>query len=191
MTEINKARVKLLILLVLSTGIVYVKSSVVMGGVFLMMLVMLLAKNGMEKVRKRLKPLLGIGIFVILFHLLFESGLPIETRLINGILAALKINVLSLVVFWYTSTTSVSAIAQSLSFLPGNLVFMLTVTLSLIPAIFLESEKIVMAQSSRGYDKKSMNIFKRLFPVAIPLLHRTLTRAQNLALVLESRGFES
>jgi energy-coupling factor transporter transmembrane protein EcfT len=67
---------------------------------------------------------------------------------------------------------------------------MFAITFNMIPTILSESEKIVIVQRCRGYQSRSFNIFGNILPVIIPLLHRTLRRAEQLSLVLLSRGYD-
>lgn len=142
-----------------------------------------------DAVLKRLKILALIGFSIIIFNLLFNRTIPLDMRVITGIVQALKIITLSSIVFFYTSTTSPVLLVRWLQFLPESIVLMLVITFSFIPVISLDYEQIRLVQKSRGLHG-GWNIILSLFPVLIPLLHQTLRRAEELAVVLVSRGYE-
>lgn len=137
----------------------------------------------MFRLKPRLKALLFIGFSIILFQLLFNFSLAPIDRVWQGIISAVKISLLSLLVFWYTAVFSPSQISRHFHFLPQPLPLMFTLTLALIPALFNEAKKIHLIQISRGYSRKNP------FPILIPLLHRVIQRSQHLALVMTSRGY--
>lgn len=165
---------KLIFLLILSF-LVILQKNIYFLAVFLTLLLILLSFHARRReLFSRLKPLFLISALVILFQL---------RHLDTAFLAALRIMTLSLLVFYYTTTTSVSRIIASFAFLPHSWQLMLTITLSLIPVIFSEAKKISLIQKSRGYQNKNP------LPVIIPLLHRTLNRAEQIGLVIETRGY--
>jgi energy-coupling factor transport system permease protein len=69
---------------------------------------------------------------------------------------------------------------------------MMMVTLHFIPSLFMEGEKLIMAQKSRGFHLESYKILKnlRLAPaLLIPLLRNAFRMADDLAMSLESRCY--
>ena len=159
---------KLLLLLFLTSLTIFISNPYWLIG----LLILTLTLSPKTTLLSRLKPLLFINALIILLQL---------RHLNTAILAALRITTLSLMVFYYTATTSASQIVKNFYFLPKAWQLMLTITFSLIPVIFSEAKKISLVQKSRGYKNKNP------FPVIIPLLHRTLQRAEQLALVIETR----
>ena len=141
------------------------------------------------KVISRLKSLLFIGVLVVIFQIFFNYSIALPDRIISGISASLKIIDLSLLVFFYTSISSINEIISVFSFLPSKMQLLITITFSLIPAILGESEKIIIVQKTRGHKTTNFNILNNFLPVVIPLLHRTLKRAEQLSLVILSRGY--
>lgn len=160
---------KLFLLLFLTALTIFTSNPFWLIGLLLLVLIF----SPKPQLFSRLKPLLFISALIILFQL---------RHLSQAILAALKISTLSLLVFYYTATTSINQIIKNFSFLSKDWQLMLTITLGLIPVIFSEAKKIKLIQTSRGYSGKNP------FPIIIPLLHRTLKRAEQLALVIETRS---
>ncbi len=140
-------------------------------------------------VLKRMIPLLFISFMIIMVNLFLNTSLKISTRVILGLTTSLKIILLSLTVFIYTCFTPLSQISAVFSFLPKTIQLVFTITLSFIPIIFQEVDKIYLIQKTRGYKTSWLNIYKNVIPIIIPLLHRALNRAQQLALVLYSKGY--
>lgn len=169
-------RVKIFSIFLFSTMLLFVHTWIIP----FFMIVALSAINR-SVIEKRFKPLLIVFFFVLLFQLLFNTTLTIEQRLYQGIFAGSRIIALSLLVFWFTETTSSSEIIRTLSFLPANFRLVLTISLSLIPVLLNEIGSIQRAQQSRG---KST-----ILSILIPLLHRTLKRSEQIAIVLQTRGY--
>jgi energy-coupling factor transporter transmembrane protein EcfT len=138
----------------------------------------------------RVRPLLTVAAMVILFQVIFNTELPFSTRVYEGIIAGTKIYFLSLLVFLFTATTSPSEISSLLSFLPEQLRLAVSITLGLIPQIMDESKKISAIQLCRGHKRSFVNPLNNILPVIIPLLHRTIKRAETISLIMESRGIE-
>jgi len=70
---------------------------------------------------------------------------------------------------------------------------MMTIALRFIPTLLEESDKIIKAQSARGADFDTGNIFKRVkayIPIIIPLLIGSFMRANELATAMEARCYK-
>lgn len=142
-----------------------------------------------NKVFSRIKPLLVVSVFILAVNLISADNLTISSRFFNGILGALKLISLSLMVFVYTMSTSPGEIVSVFSFLPPKAKVMLTITFSLIPITLAEAEKIQLVQKSRGYNPNSLNMISNILPLIMPLLNRTLKRAEQIGIILETKGY--
>lgn len=176
-------QVKLLGLILISTILIFINNLAWLFSCLLILILITIINTSFLKLKNRLTPLLFSVVLLIIFQLVFNSSQAYSVRLLQGFTAAFKILSLSLLVFLYTATTSITQISQVFNFLPKTVNFMLTITLSLIPVIFQEAKTIILLQKSRGYHS-----FNPL-PIIIPLLHRTLKRSEQIALTLSSRGF--
>jgi len=185
-----QTRLTLLSLIAISTALVLTKNFLVLGAVSGTIIAVFGAKTGFGKAKSRLSAVAGISLLVILFQVILNTSLSFENRVFVGTMTALRLVSLSLLVLLFTETTSPSAIVSALSFLPRKLCLVLTMSFSLIPAIIQELSNIRLAQAARGFQPKGMNLFRSIVPILIPLLNRTLTRAEHIAMVLETRGFE-
>jgi energy-coupling factor transporter transmembrane protein EcfT len=184
MTSITQTRLKLIALIIFSTLFVLIRNIFVIAFVFCAIIMACGLNSRRGDVKSRLVAIIGISAFVVIFQLLCNSSLPIQEQLLIGSVTAFRLVSLSLLVLLFTETTSPSSIVAALSFLPKQLILMLTISFSLIPAILQEITAIRIAQQARGLHKGY------ILPVLVPLLNRTLTRAEHIAIVLQTRGFE-
>lgn len=73
-----------------------------------------------------------------------------------------------------------------------EIAMMMTIALRFIPTLLDETDKIIKAQTARGADFASGNIFHRaksLLPILIPLFVSAFRRADDLASAMESRCY--
>ncbi|MEE9323448.1 MAG: energy-coupling factor transporter transmembrane component T [Candidatus Aenigmarchaeota archaeon] len=75
------------------------------------------------------------------------------------------------------------------NFLPKDLAFSLTTAFRFIPIFQSEIKTIMISQESRGLRKRGPKKITAYFPIIVPLFAKALTRARNLAVSVESRGF--
>ena len=117
----------------------------------------------------------------------------------------MSLRVLLLIVgtsLFLTYTTSPISLTDGLEWLlsplkllhiPVNIfAMMMTIALRFIPTLVEETEKIMNAQSSRGADFTSGNLFRRakaLIPLIIPLFASSFKRAGELASAMECRCY--
>lgn len=91
-----------------------------------------------------------------------------------------KLNDLSGVLTWYLHV-------------PYKYAFMLTTAIRFIPVFASEMEYIMEAQTSRGIEFDTKNIFKKIkliMPLCIPLLITSIGKSDTTAVSAELRGFE-
>jgi energy-coupling factor transporter transmembrane protein EcfT len=187
-THKNFTILKAILLLLISTTVLLTKNWLIISFLLIATIAATLKINSYAAFWQRIKPLLFIAIFIVIFNVAFNFHEHYSIRLISGVIAAGKIIILSLLVFTFTSTTSLKEIIGIFAFLPKKLQLSLTITLNIIPAILEEIQKIKIAQKSRGLNSYSINPKKSIFPIIIPLIHRALERAEHLAILLYSKG---
>ena len=74
-----------------------------------------------------------------------------------------------------------------------DLALIMSLTLSFIPSLIEETDRIIRAQKARGADFDTGNIFQRakaFVPILIPLLVGGFRRAEELANAMNSRCYE-
>jgi len=176
-------KIRLLALIIASTLILFINNWQEMLLILIALITLSLLLPQKRGLTNRIYPLLFVALLIIAFQLIFNYTISLPQRFIAGLTSALKIFSLSMLVFIYTATTSVTKIADTFSFLPKSLQLMLTITLSLLPVVMDEYHKIYLVQSTRGNRS-------RFLPIIIPLLHRSLKRAEQIGIVMVTRGYE-
>jgi energy-coupling factor transport system permease protein len=96
----------------------------------------------------------------------------------------------------FLTTTRVEEFAQALTSLgiPYKLGFTLTLSFRLVPVFLDAAATVVQAQRCRGLDFNRGSLWRRLLryvPVIVPVFMGALRRADNMAMALETRGFQS
>ena len=69
----------------------------------------------------------------------------------------------------------------------------MSLTLSFIPSIIEETDRIIRAQKARGADFETGGLIKRakaFVPILIPLIISSIRRAEELAFAMNSRCYE-
>lgn len=174
--------------------------------------VVILSKIPFKIVIKSVKPLFIIIIITAVINLFFTGGEKIvfswkfititETGIVNAVSMALRLLFLVVVSSLLTYTTSPILLTDGIERLlspfskiglPSHeLAMMMTIALRFIPTLLEETEKIMMAQKSRGADFESGNLLKRakaLIPVLVPLFISSFRRADELATAMECRCY--
>ncbi len=84
--------------------------------------------------------------------------------------------------------------ASRIGFPVQQLSIIISIALRFIPILALEADKIIKAQTSRGAKFDHGNIIKRIYsiiPILIPLLINAIKKADELAIAMEARCFNS
>lgn len=163
-------------------------------------------------VMKSLKPVLFLIIFTAVINLFLTSG---DTYVINwkfisittngvssAVVMALRIVLLVSFTSLLTFTTSPIMLTDGIESLlkpfsrfglPSHeLAMMMTIALRFIPTLLEETDKIIMAQKSRGADFENGSIVKRaksLIPILVPLFINSFRRADELATAMECKCY--
>ncbi len=185
----TRIRLKILGLLGVTTSVILLRD-VCLVAILFAGLVLLCLIRGPRSLLRRVKPLAVIGVLVVSYHTLCIKNVPVEARFIIGVASAMRLMTLSLLVFLFTQTTSPATLLEGLTFLPSRLRLVVAISVSLIPILVAEAAEIRKAQLSRGVRAVWWNPIPAFLPMLIPLLHRTLRRAEHIAMVLQTRGFE-
>ncbi len=180
------AVIKTIGLVVFSYVSLYIYNVWILTIIFFFLFIILAIFFPERHVLKRLKPLLPVGVFIILIQLIFYQSSTLVNRFLFGYLVFIKIAIVSTAVFFYTSVTSASEIILAFWFLPKKFQLLLTMTFYFVSSILNEAENIALVQKSRGFKFFYLNIF----PIIVPLVHRIFQRSSMLALTLVSRGYE-
>lgn len=172
-------------LIFFSLLVLYLKDAFLLTVIFILLFLALNIWPPKRPVIERLHAIMGAGIFIILFQLIFHPSPDLMTRFVFGYTVFIRILIISFSMLFFMSFTSSSEIIAVFRFLPEKMQLMLTITFYFIPAILEESARISQVQKSRGQIKG----MKAFFSLMIPLLHRVLQRAETLSLTIVSRGY--
>ncbi len=159
-----------------------------------------------------LRPILFLLSFTALLNVFVSGGETVLFRLwifsatAEGVYAggimALRLVFLVLGSSLLTFTTSPIVLTDGIEHLllpftkigvPAHeIAMMMTIAIRFIPTILEETDKIIKAQTARGADFESGNIFRRakaMIPLLIPLFISAFRRADELAMAMECRGY--
>jgi energy-coupling factor transporter transmembrane protein EcfT len=180
------ARVKILYLILLVLILIIKESIPVLIAFSLMTLLLYILSN--ISLAKPLRDLGAAWTFVLL-SIPLQLLINPQTGIYLGILSSvftLNVILLSLLMIY---TTEVKSILQALVFfkVPSELAFVLTVSIRFLPVMQERLDKIRISQAVRSYEPAPFSI---PIPIIVPLLHSSLRRAMELAISLESRGFD-
>lgn len=174
--------------------------------------VILLSKIRFITVLKALKPIIFLVIFTALINIFLTAGehyifnwkfIKISYEgVISAIMMAFRITLLVTFTSLLTFTTSPIRLTDGIESMlkpfskigiPSHeLAMMMTIALRFIPTLLEETDKIIMAQKSRGADFESGNLIRRakaLVPVLVPLFINSFRRADELATAMECRCY--
>ncbi len=113
---------------------------------------------------------------------IYQEGLARSLSLVARVLA---MEVTAIVVFATTRPSDLAAALRRIR-VPYTLVFMISMTLELVPVLRRQVGLVLAAQRARAMPG---NGFAAVIPAFVPVFAGTLERMQQLAISLESRGF--
>lgn len=208
------ARIKLVLCLLFMVGIFFVTSFAVFGliGVFLL-LVVACSKVPLGSVLKSVKGIFVLLLFTAVLNLFFtkrgtllwswwvleiyDEGIKFAAKMLLRLtLLVIGSNLLTLTTTPVDLTHAIECLLAPLNvvrFPVRDLALIMSLTLSFIPGLIEETDRIVRAQKARGADFDTGNIVKRakaFIPILIPLLVGGFRRADELANAMNSRCYE-
>ena len=208
------ARVKLLLVLLYMVGIFFVKSFVGFGFITVLLLTVILVSR--VPLKSVLKSVRGIVFLLLLTSLLNIFFTKEGTRLVHwwkieiydeGLKFAAKMllrltylvigsSILTLTTTPVDLTHAVESLMKPLriiKFPVHEFALIMSLTLSFIPSLIEETDRIIRAQKARGADFDTGGLIKRakaFVPILIPLLVGGFRRAEELANAMNSRCYE-
>lgn len=158
--------------------------------IFITLLPIVILGKLFKKWVKSIKGMSFLYVFIIVLNTLFisEYGLSFAIAMILRI--SIMISAFSL--FFLTVDPNDLALSLITMKIPYEYAFSFSLAFRFVPTIALETQNIMDAQQSRGYEmqkKGIINQIKNLFPLLVPLIISSIKRAFNVAEALESRSF--
>ena len=208
------ARIKLLLCLLFMVGIFFVQSYVGFALVTVFLLAVIIsAKIPLKSILKSIKGIMVLLILTALLNVFFtKSGNVLVNWWIftitdEGLIYASKMlmrlvylvvgsSILTLTTTPVDLTHAMESLLSPLKVLKfpvHDLALIMSLTLSFIPSLIEETDRIIRAQKARGADFDTGNIFQRakaFVPILIPLLVGGFRRAEELANAMNSRCYE-
>ena len=208
------ARIKLVLCLLFMVGIFFVQSYVGFALVTVFLMVVILAsKVPLKSILKSVKGIVVLLILTAMLNIFFtKSGNVLVSWWIftitdEGLIYASKMllrlvylvigsSVLSLTTTPVDLTHAIERLLAPLKvikFPVHDLALIMSLTLSFIPSLIDETDRIIRAQKARGADFDTGNLFQRakaFVPILIPLLVGGFRRAEELANAMNSRCYE-
>ncbi|MBD8071441.1 energy-coupling factor transporter transmembrane component T family protein [Bacillus sp. PS06] len=160
------------------------------------------------------RPLIWLILFTVFLQILFTAGGNIyidwgpitisEFGLVNGFYVFCRFVMIIFVSTVVTLTTKpidltdgINSLLRPLTYLKipvADLSLMLSISLRFIPTLLDETQKVMDAQRARGSEFGEGSLVKQmktLVPLFLPLFASSLSRAEELANVMEVRGYQS
>jgi len=181
---------------------------------FFTIIVIRLTKVQLKVYLRGVRPLLWLILFTVCLQILFTSGGQIyvdwgpitisKFGLINGLYIFCRFVMIIFISTVVTFTTKPIDLTDGINFLltplrkikvpVDELSLMLSISLRFVPTLLDETQKIMDAQRARGTAFGEGSVFqqmKTLVPIFIPLFVSSLNRSEEMANVMEVRGYQS
>lgn len=176
------------------------------------LLVILASRLPILMVLKSVKPIIIIVLFTLVIHMFTHPGEHVlwswkflvitQEGLETGVKMSSRLLLLMIFSSILTYTTSPIVLTDGIERLlrpfkcigvPAHeLAMMMTIALRFIPTLLEETDRIMKAQTSRGADFTSGNVFeniKNMLPILVPLFISAFRRADELAVAMEARCY--
>ncbi len=208
------ARIKLLLCLTFMVAIFFVTSFAVFGLIVLFLLLTIaVAKVPLGSILRSIKGIFVLLLFTAILNLFFtkrgtllwswwileiyDGGIIFAAKMLLRLtLLVIGSNLLTLTTTPVELTHAIESLLAPLNvvkFPVKDLALIMSLTLSFIPSLIEETDRIVRAQKARGADFDTGSVFKRakaFVPILIPLLVGGFRRADELANAMNSRCYE-
>jgi energy-coupling factor transport system permease protein len=158
--------------------------------ILITLLPVIIAGRLFKKWLESVKGMSFLYVFIIILNTLFieTNGFSFAIAMILRI--TIMISAFSL--FFLTVDPNDLALSLITMKIPYEYAFSFSLAFRFVPTIALETQNIMDAQQSRGYEmqkKGIINQIRNLFPLLVPLIVSSIKRAFNVAEALESRSF--
>ena len=216
------ARIKLVLTLLFMVGIFFIVSFVGFGFITIYLLAVILASRvPLKSVLKSIRGIIFLLFLTAILNVFFTKGPDPELALVSlkvtnrwtieiyeeGLIFAAKMllrltylvigsSILTLTTTPVDLTHAVESLLKPLRiirFPVHEFALIMSLTLSFIPSLIEETDRIIRAQKARGADFDTGGLIKRakaFVPILIPLLVGGFRRAEELANAMNSRCYE-
>jgi len=208
-------RTKILTLLIFMVALLSVENMGLTAGYLMaMFLVYRLAGFNLKVIQQTVRPLWVLIGFTFVIHVVLDQSAPrwvfpgtgmglSLAGCSQGLLFSLRLLCLVLMAGLLTLTTAPMSIAEALYRLirpaerlglpAQDLAMMISIALRFIPILMEEAQRIYKAQLARGvtFQGNALRRARMILPILIPLFLSTFRRANELAVAMEARCYQS
>lgn len=208
------ARIKLVLCLLYMVGIFFVTSFVVFAFITVFLLALIgFSRVPLKSILKSIKGIIFLLLFTVVLNIFFnkQGSVLVEWKIFvitdEGLKYAAKMflrlvylvigsSVLTLTTTPVDLTHAIESLLKPLKIIKfpvHELALIMSLTLSFIPSLIEETDRIIRAQKARGADFDTGGLVKRVkafVPILIPLLVGGFRRAEELANAMNSRCYE-
>ncbi len=207
------ARVKIILNVLFMVGVFFIHSFVMFGAMALLLAVSIVSsKVPFKSILRSIKGILVLLIFTALINLFIstEGTLLVQWWIISiysgGVISAIQLmlrlsflmmgsSILTLTTTPVDLTHAIESLFRPVrKILPVHeFALIMSLTLSFIPSLVAETDRIIRAQKARGANFDTGGLVSRakaFVPILIPLLVSSFRRAEELAFAMNSRCYE-
>ncbi|MFX0075290.1 MAG: energy-coupling factor transporter transmembrane component T family protein [Candidatus Hermodarchaeota archaeon] len=183
-------RTKLLLAITYTVNAFLFQELVPLLFVLITLLPIILLSQLFKKWVKSVKGMSFLYIFIIILNTLFINNYGLSFAIAMILRISIMISAFSL--FFLTVDPNDLALSLISMKIPYEYAFSFSLAFRFVPTVAIETQNIIDAQQSRGYEMQKKGIFnqiKNLIPLLVPLIISSIKRAFNVAEALESRSF--
>ena len=181
---------RLIATVVVSIWAFILQSPLILAGLAAMIVLMLFVVSGL---RKGVRIAGGLALVVVgLIAVQYLLGTDMDAAIAGG-LRMVIMSVAFVVLFASTRAQDLTTALVTQCHIPYEFAFLFTATLRFVPDLLAESRAVQEAQACRGYVAKN-GLLSRLvayLSVVQPLVLRSVSRSETMAMSLELRGFNA
>ena len=182
-------RSKLFLSVIYSTSALLYNDIIPLLIIFLSLIPIILFGKLAKQWFKSIRGLSFLYLIILIFNTFF-----ISFSMALAMIFRITIMISAFSIFFLTVHPNDLALSLIAMKVPYEFAFSFSLAFRFVPTISRETQNIMDAQQSRGYEmekKGLINQIKNLFPLLIPLIVCSIKRAFNVAEALESRAFGS
>lgn len=170
--------------------------------IFFLAFIIKISKIPFSAIAGASRPVLFLAMFTLIFNLISAfCGDDLAGGICRALFTSLRLIVLMMFAMMLPLTTTSLELSDGLDILlrpfgrrwAHECSMMIGMALRFIPLLMEETDRIMRAQISRGARLEQGNLFQKIkafFPVLIPLFIVIFRRADEIAIAMESRGYD-
>lgn len=181
---------KLIATFAISIWAFLLQSPTVLCGVATLVIVLLIAVHGLRKGALIVRGIAAVVVVMIGLQYLLSVDLDFA---IAGGARMVIMTAAFIILFAVTRAQDLTTALVTQCRIPYEFAFLFTASLRFVPDLLAESKAVQEAQACRGYEPKGGLIYRFIsfLSVVQPLVLRSVSRSETMAMSLELRGFNA